>query len=120
MRVSGVADSNGAAGGGGAATSYGADDTFASFSNYGTAVDIGAPGVWIYSTWLKNGYATISGTSMASPHVAGAAALYVAKNPGATWSTVRDALVSLGEPLGAGHSDPSGKHPEPVLRADTL
>jgi len=120
ITVSALADSDGVEGGLGAGTSYGADDTFASFSNYGTVVDIGAPGVWIYSTWIKNGYKTISGTSMASPHVAGAAALYIATHPGASWSTVRDALVTSGEPLGSGHSDPGGKHPEPVLRADTL
>ena len=120
ITVSALADSDGAPGGLGASTSYGADDTFASFSNWGVPVDIGAPGVSIYSTWLKNEYKTISGTSMASPHAAGAAALYVATHPGALWNEVRDALVSLGEPLGAGHTDPSSKHPELVLQADTL
>lgn len=120
ITVSALADSDGAPGGLGASTSYGADDTFASFSNYGSVVDIGAPGVSIYSTWLKNGYKTISGTSMASPHAAGAAALYIATHAGALWTEVRDALVSAGEVLGAGHTDPSGKHPEPVLQADTL
>ncbi len=120
ITVSALVDSNGTMGGGGAGTSYGADDTFASFSNYGNPVDIGAPGVNIYSTWLKSGYKTISGTSMASPHVAGAAALYIATHAGASWTQVRDALVSAGEALGAGHTDPGGLHPEPVLRADTL
>ena len=120
ITVSALADTDGKPGGAGAATSYGADDTFASFSNWGSAVDIGAPGVWIKSTWLKNGYATISGTSMASPHVAGAAALYIFKNPAATWTTVRDALVANGEALGAGHTDPSGNHPEKVLNASSL
>ncbi|MBI2612876.1 S8 family serine peptidase [Candidatus Kaiserbacteria bacterium] len=120
ITVSALADSNGLSGGGGAATAYGADDTFASFSNWGTPVDIGAPGVSIYSTWLKSGYKSISGTSMASPHAAGAAALYIANNPGALWSDVRDALVAAGEALGAGHTDPSGKHSEAVLQADTL
>lgn len=120
ITVSALVDSNGTMGGGGAGTSYGADDTFASFSNYGNPVDISAPGVNIYSTWLKSGYKTISGTSMASPHVAGAAALYIATHAGASWTQVRDALVSAGEALGAGHTDPGGLHPEPVLRADTL
>lgn len=120
ITVSALADSDGAPGGGGAPTAYGADDTFASFSNWGTPVDIGAPGVYIYSTWIKSGYKTISGTSMASPHAAGAAALYKATHPAALWSEVRDVLVAAGEALGAEHTDPSGRHPEPVLQADTL
>lgn len=120
ITISALADSDGQPGGLGSATSYGADDTFASFSNWGTPVDIGAPGVNIYSTWKGSSYKTISGTSMASPHVAGAAALYLATHPGALWSEVRDALIAGGEALGAGHTDPSGKHPEPVLQADAL
>lgn len=120
ITVSALADSDGASGGLGAATTYGADDTFASFSNYGSVVDIGAPGVRILSTWKGGGYATISGTSMASPHVAGAVALYLYAHPGTTWSAVRDALVAAGEALGSGHTDPSGLHPEPVLKADSL
>ena len=120
ITVSALADSDGKEGGLGSATGYGADDTFASFSNWGTPVDIGAPGVNIYSTWLKGGYKSISGTSMASPHVAGAAALYIATHAGALWSEVRSALISTGEALLNGHSDPSGKHGEPVVRADTL
>lgn len=120
ITVSALADSDGKAGGLGSATSYGADDTFASFSNYGSPVDIGAPGVSIFSTWMGGGYNTISGTSMATPHVSGAAALYIATHPGSTWTQVRDGLRSLGEVLGAGHTDPSGKHSEPVLRAVAL
>lgn len=70
------------------------DDSFANFSNWGSDVDIAAPGVCIYSTWKGNSYNTISGTSMATPHVAGAAALYKAANPGADPAAVKAALQS--------------------------
>lgn len=122
ITVSALADSNGQPGGGGVATSYGVDDTFASFSNFGSPVDIAAPGVNIYSTYKNGGYTTMSGTSMATPHVAGAAALYIKSHPGSSWTQVRDALKTVppAEALGAGHTDPSGLHPEPVLQADSL
>ncbi len=120
ITVSALADSDGLPGGLGGSTGFGADDTFASFSNFGSPVDIAAPGANVYSTKRGGGYVNMSGTSMASPHAAGAAALYVSAHPGASWTEIRDALVSAGEPLGSGHSDPSGKHPEPVLRVDTL
>jgi len=122
ITVSALADSDGLAGGLGLPTLYGADDTFASFSNYGSPVDIAAPGVAIYSTWKGGAYATLSGTSMASPHAAAAAALYIKSNPTATWKNVRDALVSTAELNGAGHIDMSGinLHPEPVLQVNSL
>lgn len=71
-------------------------DTEASFSNYGTCVDILAPGVSVTSAWYTSPTATntISGTSMATPHVAGAAARYLQNNPGASPVTVRNALVT--------------------------
>ena len=68
-------------------------DTFAYFSNYGPCVDINAPGVDVTSDWLGTGTNTISGTSMASPHVAGAAALYLSANPSATPTQVTSALT---------------------------
>jgi len=120
ITVSALADSDGQPGSLGLATSYGADDTFATFSNYGGVVDLGAPGVNILSTWIGSSYATISGTSMASPHVAGSAALYIHSHPGLTWSQVRDALKGVGETLGSGHTDPSGLHPEPIVQAGSL
>ena len=120
ITVSALADSDGLAGGVGAATGYGVDDTFASFSNYGSVVDLGAPGVAIYSTWKSGGYNTISGTSMASPHVAGSAALYIQSHPGSSWTQVRNGLVTAGEALNAGHTDSTGRYPEPVVQANAL
>jgi subtilisin family serine protease len=72
------------------------NDNRASFSNWGSCVDLFAPGVNITSAWGTGDGATntISGTSMATPHVAGAAARYLATNPSASPSTVANALLS--------------------------
>jgi subtilisin family serine protease len=71
-------------------------DARASFSNFGTCLDIFAPGSGILSAYWTSttATATLSGTSMASPHVAGAAALYKQANPSASAATVRNALVN--------------------------
>ena len=137
--VSALADSDGLRGGIGGKTSYGLDDTFATFSNYsksvvannpvsspGGAIDLAAPGVDIYSTWKKAGYNTISGTSMAAPHLAGAAAAYIAVNGkpanGAGVAAVRQALIYGGFPQGGadGFKGDKDNNPEPLLNAGDL
>jgi subtilisin family serine protease len=72
------------------------NDVMADFSNGGSLVDLFAPGVNITSAWIGSDAATntISGTSMASPHVAGVAALYLQANPGAAPATVNAAIVN--------------------------
>lgn len=75
------------------------DGDKASFSNYGSSfVDISAPGVDIQSTNPSNGYGLKSGTSMAAPHVAGAAALIWSRHPNLTWSQVRARILTGGYP----------------------
>ncbi|MCE2907197.1 MAG: S8 family serine peptidase, partial [Anabaena sp. CoA2_C59] len=77
-------------------------DGLSSFSNYGlTSVDLGAPGSGIYSTLPNNSYGTYSGTSMASPHVAGAAALVWSQNPTWTAQQVKNALMNTGDSIAA-------------------
>lgn len=77
-------------------------DRLASFSNYGDVLDIVAPGVSVFSTLWNNSYAYLSGTSMATPHVAGVAALVQSLRPDYTNDQVENALkagcVDLGSP----------------------
>ncbi len=71
----------------------------ASFSNYGRAsVDLGAPGSSIVSTTAYNTYSIYSGTSMATPHVTGAVALYAASKPGSTAAAIKAALLASAVP----------------------
>jgi subtilisin len=109
ITVSALADFDGRSGGVAASTCRAdEDDTFAAFSNFGKDVDIIAPGVCIASTWKSGGYNTISGTSMASPHVAGGAALVAARNPSATPATVRSALLGSATTDWNASDDPDG------------
>jgi aqualysin 1 len=80
-------------------------DEETSWSNYGSCVDIWAPGASILSTKRGGGTTTMSGTSMASPHVAGGGALYLSNNPGASPTTVENALKSAATTTGTKSKD---------------
>jgi subtilisin len=119
ITVSALADFDGKPGGLAASTcsSYGQvdrDDTFADFSNYGADVDLIAPGKCILSTYKGSSYKVISGTSMASPTVAGGAALYKASHPDASPAEVKLALQAAGSEDWASWTDPDGR-PERLL-----
>jgi subtilisin family serine protease len=82
-------------------------------------VDLIAPGVCILSTFRGTGYATLSGTSMASPHVAGAAALYKSTHPAASPAAVKAALQAAGNLNWNASDDPDGIK-ETLLNVDAL
>ncbi|HET9346793.1 MAG TPA: S8 family serine peptidase [Candidatus Limnocylindrales bacterium] len=114
ITVSALADSDGEPGslGGQRCFSWGtydSDDTFADFSNYGADVDLIAPGKCIYST-VPGGFSYSSGTSMAAPHVTGAAALVKASRPYFTPAEVKEALQYLGNHGWKTTSDPDSTH----------
>lgn len=101
ITVSALADYDGLPGGKVSATcqNYGLDDNLASFSNYGKAIEVAAPGVCILSTLPGGLYGYKSGTSMASPHVAGAAAILASQsNPGSLKDVeaIRSTIVKEG------------------------
>lgn len=119
ITVSAIADFDGKPGGLASApcTAFGTtdvDDTFADFSNYGNDVDIAAPGVCVRSTLRGGGYGDVSGTSMASPLVAGAAAVYKSLHPTAAPATVRAALRAAGSNAWNEATDRDAT-PEPLL-----
>jgi subtilisin family serine protease len=72
-------------------------DARSSFSNYGNWVEVAAPGSSIYSTWINSGYNTISGTSMATPHVAGLAGLLASQ--GLTNAQIRDRICGTADKI---------------------
>jgi subtilisin len=114
ITVSALADTDGRPGGLGGNLcyswgSYDNDDTFANFSNYGSDVDLIAPGKCIWST-VPGGHQYMSGTSMAAPHVAGAAALIKASRPGLSPDEVKEALQYLGTLNWKVTSDPDSTH----------
>ncbi|MEA2518138.1 MAG: hypothetical protein QOF49_218, partial [Chloroflexota bacterium] len=123
ITVSALADSDGKAGGLGGNRcfswgTYDIDDTIADFSNYGSDVDLIAPGKCIWST-VPGGYKYSSGTSMAAPHVAGAAALLKASRPRLTPSEVKEALQYLGNMGWKTGTDPDSFH-EKLLDASRI
>ena len=85
------------------------------FSNYGSCVDTWAPGVSITSTYLNGGLAIASGTSMASPHAAGAAALYLGRNGKASPAQVEAAIKGAAVVPGT-----VSKDGRPITRLDVL
>lgn len=114
ITVSAIADSDGEPGGNGpdieTRRESVADDAFAPFSNYGDVVDVTAPGVKILSTWKNGRYNKISGTSMASPHVAGVAALLAGENENLSPDEMQRTIVQEAmDPTGGRWSgDPDG------------
>ena len=80
-----------------AIASTNSSDARSSFSNYGSWVEVAAPGEGIFSTWNNGGYNTISGTSMATPHVAGLAGLLASQ--GLTNAQIRDRICSTSDAI---------------------
>jgi subtilisin family serine protease len=109
ITVSAIADTDGKCGGEGPEVGNATDDTFAQFSNFGPSVTIAAPGVSILSTYLDGEYAVDSGTSMASPSVAAAAALAKANSTDSTPKQIKELIVNTGStPLTPCEGGPQG------------
>ena len=101
----------------------GADDVLTPFSNWGSVVDAAAPGACIRSTYKGGGYATMSGTSMASPHVAGVAAFLASEsqpNSKADVESIRGAILGAGSLNWIDDSNDGMHEPLVDLRGPTL
>jgi subtilisin family serine protease len=110
ITVSSIADTDGKCGGTGPFVWSGFDDSFASiYSNYGPAIMFAAPGTEIFSTFKNHGYAAESGTSQATPLVAGAATLYKSLHPLANQNEVEEGLSKLAVSSQEKCSDSNGK-----------
>ena len=120
ITVSAMADYDGRAGGDGHPSDScpywtpERDDSFAKFSNFGSDVDLIAPGRCVLSTYKGKRYAWMSGTSMATPHVTGAVAVYRALYPSATPQQVKMALQAVGTRDWNFRSDPDDDHEKAV------
>lgn len=122
VTVSAITDLDGQPGGLDDGSCSGGDDEFATYSNYGDVVEIAAPGSCVLSTADGGGTTSMSGTSMASPHVAGAAALYIAQNGVTRDSERRDTVLAGLLSTAAAQTGPcgfdNGRSPEPLLELD--
>jgi subtilisin len=119
ITVSAMADYDGKGGGRGKPSDscpsrYEPDDSFTNFSNFGSDIDLIAPGRCVLSTYMNKRYAFMSGTSMATPHVAGAVALYRAMYPSAKPAQVKRALIAVGKLDWRTGTDPD-HNPEPAV-----
>jgi subtilisin family serine protease len=123
ITVSAMADYDGKGGGLGkpsdsCPTRYEPDDSFTNFSDFGPDVDLIAPGRCVLSTYMGKRYAFMSGTSMATPHVTGGAALYRSMYPNAKPSQVKLALQAVGKLDWRLNTDPDAQHEKSLWVGD--
>ena len=103
-----------------AVSAVGSDNKIASFSCVGPEIDLAAPGVAIYSTYKGSSYATMSGTSMAAPHVAGVAALALLANGQSTPLQVLEKLQATAEKISSEEADYASKYGAGLVDAEAV